>query len=555
MPPLLLIGRPMSHSFASRSSARAGLLALTLAVLSGAGWAGAPGLPGPSGAVANDHQISIMQDDDRLLYRSDATRVMTLETMKKLGVQAVRVTVLWNAVAGQARTTPARRRTFRADQPDTYPRGSWDRFDDLDEEATHLGISVYFDVTGPGPPWTRQQPVTHDKHAAKPWKPKPSDFYSFMVAVGRRYSGTAKDRAGRPIPRVGMWSIWNEPNQGGWLTPQWERVGGQLIPESPILYRSLYLYGRKALDASGHGSDFIMAGETAPIGVSRQTSTSAMAPAKFIRELFCVADNGQPYTGAAAAVRGCSIFGRLGPVRASAWAHHPYTKKVNPTTRDSEPGSITIANIADLSKLLDGLASTTGHLASGLPIMSSEFGYETNPPDPYFGMPLEQQAAWMNIGDFLAWEDPRVVGQAQLQLVDAGPVPHTPVHSRKHWATYQAGLYFLKGKPKPSLTAYALPFYAFPEGNNDANGHKVYGVWGQLRFDDGKISAQAPDQVQIEFRPSGSGAWVALGPTGTVTDPQGFFAGAIPIPGAGSLRARFFRPDVGQRISREVQVG
>jgi len=544
----------MHHSFARRSTARAGVLGPALACLSLAGPAGLPRVLGPAAARASDQQISIMMDDDRLLYRSDATRVKTLQIMKRLGVQFVRVTVLWNAVAGQARSTPARRRSFHADQPDTYPRGSWDRFDDLDEEATHLGIGVYFDVTGPGPPWTRQQPVTRDPHAAKPWKPKPAEFYKFVAAVGRRYSGTGKDRAGRAIPRVGVWSIWNEPNQGGWLTPQWERVGGQLIPESPILYRSLYLYGRKALDDTGHGSDFIMAGETAPIGVSRQTSTSAMAPAKFIRELFCVADNGQPYTGAAAAARGCSLFGRLGPLRASAWAHHPYTKKVNPTSPDTQPGSITIANIADLGKLLDGLASSSGHLASGLPIVSSEFGYETNPPDPYFGMPPDQQAAWMNIGDFLAWKDPRVMGQAQLQLVDAGPVRKTPVHSRKHWATYQAGLYFLKGKPKPALNAYALPFYALPQGT-DSSGRKVYGVWGQLRFDDGKLSAQAPDQVQIEFRPSGSTSWVPAAPTGTVTDPQGFFAGALSIPGSGALRARSFRPDVGQHISREVAVG
>jgi hypothetical protein len=168
-------------------------------------------------------------------------------------------------------------------------------------------------------------------------------------------------------------------------------------------------------------------------------------------------------------------------------------------------------------------------------------------------MPPAQQAAWMNVGDFLAWEDPRVIGQAQLQLVDAAPLRQ--VHGRKHWSTYQAGLYFLKGKPKPALNAYALPFYAFAAGTTDANGQKVFAVWGQLRFDPGQLSAQTPDQVQIEFRPSGSGAWVPAGPSATVTDPQGFFAGALPLPGPGTLRARSYRPDVGQHISREVQVG
>ena len=50
-----------------------------------------------------------------------------------------------------------------------------------------------------------------------------------------------------------VWAIGNEPNQGGWLTPQWSH--GKLA--SPRLYRSLYFAARRALDQTGHGRDAI----------------------------------------------------------------------------------------------------------------------------------------------------------------------------------------------------------------------------------------------------------------------------------------------------------
>ena len=33
--------------------------------------------------------------------------------------------------------------------------------------------------------------------------------------------------------------IWNEPNQKGWLQPQWERVSGRYQPVSPHIYNTM----------------------------------------------------------------------------------------------------------------------------------------------------------------------------------------------------------------------------------------------------------------------------------------------------------------------------
>jgi hypothetical protein len=542
----------MSIRIPTVSAARAAALLAALALLAFAGLLAARR---PPNARASGSQVTVMMDDDHLLYRSDRARVRALETMKKLGVQFVRVTMKWSVVAGQARSTPARRRRFRPDDPTTYPKGSWDRFDLVDREATGIGLGVYFVITGPGPPWTHQAPPAKDRKYAATWKPNAQQFHSFVLAAGKRYSGTATDRQHATIPRVSWWGVWNEPNQGGWLTPQWERRGGALVAESPILYRQLYLAGRKALDDSGHGTDFIMAGETAPLGSSHRDSHSPMYPAKFIRELMCVDDQGNPYTGGAAAVRDCSAFDRLGPIRATAWAHHPYTKKVPPTVRDTNPDSITIANIDALPTLLDNLAATTHHIAPGLPIMSTEFGYETNPPDPFNGTSLSNQANWINIGDFLSYINPRVMSSAQLQLYDAPPLRKYPPTSKLHWFTYQAGLLYSNGRTKPSLATYELPFFIFPAGNDPATNQHRFGVWGQLRFHDGLVSARSPDQVQIEFRAAGSAAWQPLGSALTITNRQAFFATVVTVPGAGSLRAHWAQPGQPDHISRAAGVG
>ena len=62
-------------------------------------------LVAPSAAQASPTQMSIMMDDDLLVYRDDTTAAKTLTQMKSLGVDTVRVTVLWKTVAEYAKFT------------------------------------------------------------------------------------------------------------------------------------------------------------------------------------------------------------------------------------------------------------------------------------------------------------------------------------------------------------------------------------------------------------------------------------------------------------------
>ena len=513
-------------------------------------------------AHASPAQTSIMMDDDLLVYRSDSVAAGTLTRMKSLGVDTVRVTVLWKIVAENARPskaeiaklrgsakTRARRQAqrFRAANPRTYPRRNWDRFDNLVKAANDRGIKIYFNITGPGPAWAHETPPKAQRRLRATWKPRATAFKQFVTAVGRRFDGTYRDENGSRgiIPRVAFWSLWNEPNQGGWLSPQWERRGSQMVPASPAIYRRLHQYGYRGLLASGHhtGKDIILMGETAPLGSDAQTEKSPMRPGLFLREVACIAPDGTPYSGRAASLRSCGDFAARGPLQANGYAHHPYTKNVAPTVTDPSPDALTMANIANLGTLLDELsAKTNGAIKGGMPLFMTEFGFETNPPDPFSGVALGDQAKFNMIGEYQAWANSRIASQAQFLLRDVSPVRTRRKGTKGYWFTYQSGLYFLNGTAKPAAGAYAFPFLAFNTNTLDPTiGSPVFNLWGQMRFRPNGV----PSGATIQWRAKdGSTPWISLGEPIAV-DNMGYFTAtfAAPQPVVGEWRAAFVLPD------------
>ncbi|MGH2839320.1 MAG: hypothetical protein ACRDKY_00665 [Solirubrobacteraceae bacterium] len=495
----------------------------------------------PSAAQANPDQSSIMMDDDLLVYRGPVTAQKTMTQMKSLGVDTIRVTVLWSIVAERARFTPAeikklkgkkarrlaklQTKRFRASSPKTYPRTNWDRYDDLVRLARTVGLRVYFNVTGPGPAWAHAKPPKSQRNLRKTYKPKAVFFKQFVTAVGKRYNGGYRDEnQGRGVlPRVTMWSLWNEPNQAGWLTPQWERVGSKRVLVSPMLFRKLHQFGYQGLLKTGHGvgTDTVLLAETAPLGSRKTTAKAPPFPGVFLRELACVQPDGSRYTGSAARARGCARFGAK--LQANGYAHHPYTKNVPTTTRHPDPDAITMANISELGTLLDDLSDKTGgKIPKGLPLWMTEFGFETNPPDPFNGVTLTQQAQFNQIGEFLAYANPRISGQSQFLLRDVPPVAGRTPDTKAYWFTYQSGLYYTNNVPKPAAFAYQIPFLAFPGPIDTATGRRNFTFWGQLRF----LPDGASGQAVIQWRQKGStGPWTTSGPPIQIS-PRGYFQAA-----------------------------
>ena len=186
------------------------------------------------------------------------------------------MSVFWRVVAPNAMST-VRPANFDAADPNAYPGGSWTRYDTIVEFARARGIAVNFNVTDPAPLWATGRPPRPDIRMT--YNPSAAEFGQFVTAVATRYSGGFAapipiEDTGAPgpvgnLPRVSYWSIWNEPNQAGWLTPQLvPGSGGRLVERSPTLYRQLVNTAYAALLATGHAADTILVGETAPEGLT-----------------------------------------------------------------------------------------------------------------------------------------------------------------------------------------------------------------------------------------------------------------------------------------------
>lgn len=500
-----------------------------------------------------------MQDDDLLLYRSQNVRAKALNKMKTIGVDAIRVTVLWNYVAQGANLSNAeikrlkspaarqkarqQRARFKPANPRTYPTRNWDPWDNLVKDAAKFGMAVIFVVTGPGPPFGHRKAPRSQRLNAFTFKPYPTRYREFVKAVGIRYSGAYKDENAvkLALPRVSAWSLWNEPNQPGWLSPQWEKRDGKLVPASPGLYRALYRNGVDALNATGHGGDTILLGDTAPLGSGSRGPRNAIRPIPFLRELLCLNSGGVQYTGADAARRDCGDFAK-GPLKVSAFAHHAYTKTRAPSAPVAHPEELTMANLSTWGPLLDRLSVLSSQkIPSGLPIFITEFGYESNPPDVRNGIPLLKQAEYNQLGDFLAYSNPRVQGVTQFQLRDAKPVKKARKNSRKYWFTYQSGIFTNGGTAKPAAFAYVLPFVAYPMGPTRV------GFWGQLRF---RMNGSR-DTAVIQTRANPQAPWTQL--TTAKTNTYGFFTASAPRQGVGAeYRALYFEPALGKILASSL---
>jgi hypothetical protein len=533
---------------ARRRRRGAGLRGL-LALLVIAGAAGAALLLVAPQARYSKVQESIFQDDDHLLYSPTATVERTLRTLARLGVNRVRVTIKWSVLApgAQSPVKPA----FDATNPADYPPAAWAPYDRVVRLARATGIGVDFNVTAPGPLWAMGTPPA--ARVADHYTPSIAEFGNFVAALGRRYSGRYVTPGGRtPLPRVNYWSIWNEPNQAAWLAPQWRIVAGRAIPESPWLYRALVGEAAIALAATGHtfSTDTILIGELAPIGTHVPSWHSPMTPLEFLKRLYCVDDSYVALQGRLAAAVGCPMSGdpaefvRENPAlfRATGFAHHPYDLYHPPGYLPSDPDEVTMSSLPRLTGALDAIFASYG-VHRQMPIYLTEYGYETDPPNPNQVVSPAQQAAYIDEADYLAWRNPRVRSIAQFLLFDSRPDPRYPPGSHKHWDTFQSGLLYADGTPKPAYRAYALPIW-LPAPQ--ARGGASVPVWGQLR-----VAAGATARVLVQWRSHRAYRTIA---TAIVRTPEGYFQTSVHPPGSGHMRLAWRSPSGHMHMSISVAV-
>jgi hypothetical protein len=266
-----------------------------------------------------------------------------------------------------------------------------------------------------------------------------ADFRRFAQAVAARYRF------------VSNWLIWNEPNKASWLRP---------VSPSAYVTRLLnpgYL-GIKAANPFAK----VAGGVTAPRGGS-----GGLGPIEFLR--------GMDRAGA----------------RLDAYAHHPYPIFPGATPYAGGCGGCKTITMATLERLL----SEVGRAFPRAKVWLTEYGYQTNPPDP-FGVDPAAQAL------FLAQAAQRTYAAPKVEMLIQYLYRDEPDLER-----WQSGLETVRGRAKPALNATMLPL-----AQVSRRGARTT-LWGQVRPGTGS--------QLYELQRWEDGAWVAVGGA-RATNSRGF---------------------------------
>jgi hypothetical protein len=443
-----------------------------------------------------------MMDDQALLGASQARIDSVLSRMQAYGADRVRVSAFWSDIA------PAPHSTVRPARFDpSYPYAPEYRFAALDRvvaAAAAHGMKVLISISTPIPYWASLAP----KRKNNVWEPDPKQFAAFAYSVAARYASVAD-----------QFAILNEPNQGAWLQPQ--SLGGKAV--SPHLYRALVRAAYPAVKQAVPKAT-VLVGELAPSGRNDPGVTRPIRPLLFLREMGC-----RDARFHALRSGRCRGF-KAAPL--DALGHHPYALFQSPFRRSHYRDDAAIGDWRRLEQTLDRLVARNALRPSGskrLPIYYTEFGYQTDPPDPFAGVSLARQSRWLQDAAYVAWRTPRVRALNQFRLSDGKIRGAGPLAFRE----FQSGLFFANGKPKPSARTFANPIEARPGGV----------IWGQAR-------RGGAHEVTIERRPPGSRAFTAVATA--KTDAHGYFQKRVPRRG-GAYRFRW-ADESGRGISQAIRL-
>jgi hypothetical protein len=402
------------------------------------------------------------------------------------GAVMVRIVVYWSWVAPDAK--PA---GFEPSNP-AATAYRWAVTDAQVRRAVDAGLQPILAISR-APTWARD----HAGGAGTTW-PDPAELGRFAHAAALRYSGgfIADDTV---LPRVRYWQLWNEPNAGRELFPQFQRAASV----SPGAYRRMLLAFTPAVHEV-NPDNVVIAGGTAPFG-HHSRDIEVTAPMRFMRQLLCISAK-QPYRPTCAA-----------RVPFDAWAHNPYTNG-GPTHRAYSADDVSLGDLPRMNALLRA-AVRAKHFIAEHPVrfFVTEFSWDSSRPDPR-GVPLRLQARWVAQALYEMWRAD--VSVATWFRLRDDPLATSP---------YQSGLYFYGGKqlapdrPKPALRAFRFPLVAFRRPSGIV-------IWG-------RTPGGSPETAIVEGRTSRG--WRTLARLST--NAHGLFARRLPGFTGPTVRARLAR--------------
>ncbi len=242
-----------------------------------------------------------------------------------------------------------------------------------------------------------------------------ADFLNFARAIASRYSGR---NTGYPFVR--FFSVWNEPNLQGFLSPQFDARGRSLAPRNYAKLAAAAYAGIKA----GSSRAQVAIGETSARGSDKPAGLRPThSPGKF-----------------------AELVAKANPrLKFDAWSHHPY-----PSVPSARPGQVVKwpnVSLASLPRFDTNLKKWFKR--KSVPIWITEYGHQTRPEDP-LGVSYATQSAYIQQAISLAARYPFVNMFLWFVYQDDQGQP------------WESGVYTRNGSPKGSspsrFTSSARPF-------------------------------------------------------------------------------------------------
>jgi len=403
-------------------SKRIALIATAIVAVVGLAVSAAAGASPTKKTTKQNSRLIVGINDEAYTLYNDPN--VAFSTLKSLRAQAIRVNLYWG---GTKWAVAAKKPTDPTDSGD--PAYDWAVYDRLVRYANQNNIQVVFSILFT-PAWA---------NGGQARTVAPKDFKSlhdFAYAAASRYSGfyTAPEwqrdpnnaTSNQPLPKVSMWTAWNEPNNPIWLTPQYKRVGKTWRVESAFQYAKIC----NAVYTGVH--DVIISPERGPVpgekvacGVTGPKGNDAPATRRASVDPLTFLTQAHKY--------GMKTF--------DVYAHHPYADiglRESPTYIPSgkQKRRIQLGNINTLLKLIS-------QYYGGKHLWITEYGYQTNPPDKVFGVTYATQAKWLTQSYDIARKNPRIDMMLWFLVRDEPAL-----------GGWQSGLATTTGKHKPSWNAY-----------------------------------------------------------------------------------------------------
>jgi hypothetical protein len=321
-------------------------------------------------------------------------------TLATLRPQVVRIMLAWGGTYGVARERPD-----NGSNPED-PAYEWQLYDQAVLTASSRGVRVLFTIYGT--PWWANGGMPQNRAPQNVQR-----LQEFAYAAALRYSGTYRRRDGIVLPRVALWTAWNEPNIPLGLVPQWRRLGGRWVIQSARDYARICNAVYDGVHLTLLRGQKVACGVTTARGNNAPgTKRPSVSPLGFLRAM------------KAAGLRAID-----------AYAHHPYAgdRRYRPSARPANPRAITLANI-------DKLIREVHRLYGPKPIWITEYGYETSPPDRVFGVAWTRQARYLREAYGIARRNPQIEMLLWFLARDEGRP-----------TGWQSGLVSAAGRRKPAF--------------------------------------------------------------------------------------------------------